>query len=135
MDGDKHPSDRGAVVCLFLTPFSHLRYPGEEGGTALANVLFGVTNPSGRMPVTVVESLAQLPEYLDLTMNRPPGRTHRYFTGVPMYPFGFGLSYSTVKYSDLTVVPYQVHSIDTLTIMINITHLSGPDLTDVIQVC
>ena len=69
------------------------RYPGEEGGTALANILFGATNPSGRMPITVVESIAQLPDYLDLHMGLAPGRTHRHFTGTPMYTFGYGLSY------------------------------------------
>jgi beta-glucosidase len=70
-------------------------YPGEEGGTALANILFGKVSPSGHLPVTFYRSLADLPAYDDYHM---AGRTYRYYNGPVEYPFGFGLSYTTFKY-------------------------------------
>jgi beta-glucosidase len=73
-------------------------YGGEEAGTAIAETLAGVNNPGGRLPVTFYESAAQLPPFTDYAMK---GRTYRYFTGAPLYPFGFGLSYSTFGYSGL----------------------------------
>ena len=73
-------------------------YPGQEGGTALADVLFGDYNPAGRLPVTFYKSVAQLPPFEDYKME---GRTYRYFKGEPLYPFGFGLSYTKFKYDNL----------------------------------
>ena len=71
-------------------------YGGEQGGTALAEVLFGVYNPSGKLPVTFYRSTDDLPDFLDYTMT---GRTYRYFKGQPLFPFGFGLSYTTFSTS------------------------------------
>ena len=71
-------------------------YPGEEGGTALADVLSGDCNPSGRLPVTFYSSIAQLPPFTDYSMFN---RTYRYLHEPPLFPFGFGLSYSTFSYS------------------------------------
>ncbi len=76
-------------------------YPGEEGGTAIADVLFGDYNPSGRLPVTFYKSVDQLPAFTEYAMK---GRTYRYFDGEPLYPFGFGLSYTTFAYSNLKAV-------------------------------
>ena len=73
-------------------------YPGEEGGTALADVLFGDYNPSGRLPVTFYTGVAQLPPFRDYAMT---ARTYRYFSGKPLYPFGSGLSYTRFSYGDL----------------------------------
>src|SRR5262245_55146623 len=73
-------------------------YPGEEGGTGLADILFGDYNPGGRLPVTFYKSIAQLPAFDAYGMQ---GRTYRYFRGKPLYPFGFGLSYTRFKYSNL----------------------------------
>jgi beta-glucosidase len=70
-------------------------YPGEQGGTALANILFGDENPSGRLPVTFYKSLDDLPPYDDYSMEN---RTYKYFKGEPLFPFGFGLSYTTFDY-------------------------------------
>ncbi|MBV9762152.1 MAG: glycoside hydrolase family 3 C-terminal domain-containing protein [Acidobacteriaceae bacterium] len=75
-------------------------YPGQEGGTAIARTLSGKNNPGGRLPVTFYKSVAQLPPFADYSMKN---RTYRYFSGDPLYPFGFGLSYSTFTYSDQTV--------------------------------
>ena len=73
-------------------------YPGEEGGAAVADVLFGDYNPAGRLPVTFYKSVEQLPPFEDYRMD---GKTYRYFKGEPLYPFGHGLSYTTFKYDDL----------------------------------
>jgi len=76
-------------------------YPGQEGGNAVADVLFGDYNPAGRLPVTYYKSVEQLPPFENYDME---GRTYKYFKGEPLYPFGFGLSYTTFKYSDLKLV-------------------------------
>jgi len=75
-------------------------YPGEEGGSAVAETLSGRNNPAGRLPVTFYKDITQLPPFEDYSMN---GRTYRYFKGTPLYPFGYGLSYSTFSYSGVTV--------------------------------
>jgi beta-glucosidase len=75
-------------------------YPGQEGGTAIAETLTGQNNPAGRLPVTFYQSTNDLPPFDEYSMKN---RTYRYFTGKPLYPFGYGLSYSTFQYSDLTV--------------------------------
>ena len=71
-------------------------YAGEQGGTALAEVLFGQYNPSGKLPVTFYRSTDDLPDFLDYTMRN---RTYRYFRGQPLFPFGYGLSYTTFDIS------------------------------------
>jgi beta-glucosidase len=74
-------------------------YPGEEGGTAVADTLSGKNNPAGRLPVTFYKDVSQIPPFEDYSMK---GRTYRYFEGAPLYPFGYGLSYTTFTYSGLT---------------------------------
>ncbi len=80
-------------------------YPGQAGGTALADVLFGDYNPAGRLPITFYKSDAQLPPIADYEMAK--GRTYRYFKDEPLYPFGYGLSYTSFTYSDLQMAPQQ----------------------------
>jgi beta-glucosidase len=80
-------------------------YPGEEGGAAIADVLFGDYNPAGRLPVTFYKSVDQLPPFDNYRMD---GRTYRFFKGEPLYPFGHGLSYTRFKYSGFTVSSPQV---------------------------
>ena len=75
-------------------------YPGEEGGAAVAETLSGKNNPAGRLPVTFYTGVNQLPNFEDYGM---ANRTYRYFNGKPLYPFGYGLSYTTFNYSDLSV--------------------------------
>jgi len=75
-------------------------YPGEEGGTAVADTLSGRNDPAGRLPVTFYKGDDQLPPFEDYSM---ANRTYRYFTGTPLYPFGYGLSYTKFSYSGLTV--------------------------------
>ncbi|MBH1939497.1 glycoside hydrolase family 3 C-terminal domain-containing protein [Mobilitalea sibirica] len=73
-------------------------YPGSEGGLAIAKILFGEVNPSGKLPVTFYEREEDLPDFLDYSMKN---RTYRYFEGKPLYPFGYGLSYTGFEYSNL----------------------------------
>ncbi|HEX2937168.1 MAG TPA: glycoside hydrolase family 3 C-terminal domain-containing protein [Bacteroidales bacterium] len=75
-------------------------YPGQAAGTAIADVIFGDYNPGGRLPVTVYKSANDLPAFRDYNME---GRTYRFFKGEPLYPFGYGLSYTTFEYSNLKV--------------------------------
>lgn len=75
-------------------------YPGEVGGTAVADVLYGDYNPAGRLPVTFYKNVGQLPDYEDYSMK---GRTYRYFEGTPLFPFGHGLSYTTFAYGKAEV--------------------------------
>lgn len=76
-------------------------YAGQAGGTAAANIIFGKTNPCGKLPVTFYHSIDELPPFEDYAMTN---RTYRYFEGTPLYPFGFGLSYSSYTYSDAAYV-------------------------------
>jgi len=82
-------------------------YPGEEGGTAIAETLAGDNNPGGRLPLTFYSSLSQIPPFEDYSMR---GRTYRYFTGKPLYGFGFGLSYTSFAYKNLEIAPLQVNA-------------------------
>ena len=75
-------------------------YPGQEGGTAIADVLFGEVNPSGKLPVTFYKNVDQLPDVEDYNME---GHTYRFFRGEPLYPFGYGLSYTTFAYGEAKV--------------------------------
>ncbi|MBN2753844.1 MAG: glycoside hydrolase family 3 C-terminal domain-containing protein [Candidatus Goldbacteria bacterium] len=75
-------------------------YPGQAGGAAIADIIFGAVNPSGKLPVTVYKNAKQLPAFENYDMK---GRTYRYFKGTPLYPFGHGLSYTKFKYTDLKI--------------------------------
>jgi len=77
-------------------------YPGQSGGLAVANVLTGKTNPAGRLPLTFYGSLDDLPPFDNYAM---AGRTYRYFAGKPVYPFGYGLSYTSFSYGPLKIQP------------------------------
>ena len=80
-------------------------YPGEEGGTAVAETLSGRNNPAGKLPVTFYKDLSQLPHFENYSMET---RTYRYFKGKPLYPFGYGLSYTTFQYSNLSLPAHAV---------------------------
>ncbi len=97
-------------------------YPGEFGGRAIAETLLGQNNPSGRLPVTFYTSLTELPAFTDYSMQN---RTYRYFTGKPLYGFGYGLSYTKFAYSKLALSSSTVHAGDTLTAKVEVRN-TGP---------
>ena len=78
-------------------------YPGPLGGRAVADVLFGSYNPGGKMPITTYYSTQDVPESINYNMSDPPGRTYRYFTKEPLIPFGYGLSYTVFRYTNLDI--------------------------------
>jgi beta-glucosidase len=96
-------------------------YPGEEGGTAIAQTLSGANNPSGHLPVTFYTGIDQLPPFEDYSMK---GRTYRYFTGKPLYPFGHGLSYTRFVYSSLKVAP-RLKAGDDLQVDVTVRNIGG----------
>jgi beta-glucosidase len=106
-----------------------LWYPGEEGGTALADVLFGDYNPAGRLPVTFYKSVDQLPPFEDYNMK---GRTYRYFEGEPLYPFGYGLSYAKFKYQNLSV-PREVRAGEAAKISVEVQNVGKSPGDEVVQ--
>jgi len=108
----------------------HAWYPGEEGGTAIADVLFGDYNPAGRLPVTFYKSVADLPAFSDYNMQ---GRTYRFFKGNPLYPFGFGLSYTTFKYSKLTPTSTRVKAGESLQITVDVQNVGSLSGDEVVQ--
>jgi len=93
-------------------------YPGEEGGSAIADVIFGDYNPSGRLPVTFVKSIDQLPDFEDYSMEN---RTYRYMQDAPLYPFGYGLSYTTFDYASLTLDQSTVDTETDFTVKVSVT--------------
>ena len=91
-------------------------YPGQAGGTAVADVLFGDYNPAGRLPVTFYKSVEDLPEFDNYDMQ---GRTYKYFNGEALYPFGFGMSYTTFEYQDLQI-PEKISAGDNISLSVKI---------------
>jgi beta-glucosidase len=106
-------------------------YPGEEGGTAIAETLAGVNNPAGRLPVTFYTSVNDLPPFDDYAMK---GRTYRYFEGQPLYPFGFGLSYSTFAYSNAKVSAPTLKAGNELQVDVDVKNTSAVAGDEVVQV-
>lgn len=106
-----------------------LWYPGEAGGTALADVLSGAANPSGRLPVTFYKATTDLPAFVDYGMKE---RTYRYFTGTPLWGFGHGLSYTTFGYDRVTAAA-SVASGQPLTVTARVTNSGKRDGEEVVQ--
>lgn len=105
-------------------------YPGMEGGRAVADILFGDLSPSGKLPVTFPKSVAQLPPFDDYSMT---GRTYRYMNAEPLYPFGFGLSYSTFEYTNLQLEQSTVVLGNSLRLNFSLTNCGPREATEVAQ--
>ena len=105
-------------------------YSGEEGGAAIAETLAGVNNPAGRLPVTFYKSVADLPAFEDYSMSH---RTYRYFTGAPLYPFGYGLNYSKFEYSNLKLSSNSLRAGDLLNVEADVRNVSSRDGDEVVE--
>jgi beta-glucosidase len=105
-------------------------YAGEEGGTAVAQTLSGKNNPAGRLPVTFYTGIEQLPSFEDYAMK---GRTYRYFEGKPLYPFGYGLSYTKFSYRGLRLPKKAIKAGDLLTAEVTVTNTGGREGDEVVQ--
>jgi beta-glucosidase len=105
-------------------------YPGEEGGTAIAETLAGDNNPAGRLPLTFYASLSQLPSFEDYSMK---GRTYRYFTGKPLYGFGYGLSYSTFGYSNVKAASASVKAGESVNVEADVKNTSATAGDEVVE--
>ncbi|HET9279377.1 MAG TPA: glycoside hydrolase family 3 C-terminal domain-containing protein, partial [Flavitalea sp.] len=104
-------------------------YAGQSAGTAIADVLFGDYNPAGRLPVTFYRSDADLPDFNDYSMEN---RTYRYFKGQPLYPFGYGLSYTTFKYDQLKL-PATGKAGNKIVVSVRVTNTGKKDGDEVVQ--
>jgi len=105
-------------------------YPGEEGGAAVADVLSGDFNPSGRLPVTFYTGINQLPPFEDYST---AARTYRYFTGTPLYPFGFGLSYTSFTYTNAHVDHEQIAATDELNASVTVKNSGTKEGDEVVE--
>ena len=105
-------------------------YPGEQGGNAVAEVLFGDYNPGGRLPLTYYNSLDELPAFDDYSVKN---RTYQYFEGKPLYEFGYGLSYTTFEYSDISIQPAIVTQVQPVTVRCKVTNTGKRAGDEVVQ--
>jgi len=142
---DRNPEDRKPLIAIVtggspvdLSKVQELAdavlyvwYPGEEGGTAIADVLFGDVSPSGRLPITFPKSLDQLPAYDDYSME---GRTYKYMNGEPMYPFGFGLSYTQFEYSNATLDKTELSAEESVSLEVTVKNTGNVKSDEVVQV-
>jgi beta-glucosidase len=112
----------GAIVQAF--------YPGQAGGTAIAEVLFGDVNPAGRLPVTFPRTTDDLPPFVDYSMK---GRTYRYLEAEPLYPFGYGLSYTAFQYSELAVSSVRLAAGEELEVSVVVTNSGKRAGDEVVQ--
>jgi len=108
-------------------------YQGEEGGTAVGDILFGDYNPSGKLPLTFYKSLSDLPDFENYSM---AGRTYRYFDKPVLYPFGYGLSYSTFNFDSISIPNKKIKlcRMDTISILFSLTNTSGRTGSEVAQI-
>ncbi len=105
-------------------------YPGEEGGNAIADVIFGKSPVAGKLPVTFPKSLDQLPPYEDYSMK---GRTYRYMTEEPLYPFGFGLTFSPFEYGEISISSGTIKRDGEVSVTVPITNTGTIDSDEVVQ--
>ena len=105
-------------------------YPGEQGGNAVADVIFGDVAPSGHLPITFPKNVEQLPAFDDYSMK---GRTYKYMTKEPMYPFGFGLSYTTSEFSNISSNLSKVKKDGDVTISVDVKNNGNVNFEEVIQ--
>lgn len=108
-------------------------YPGQRGGDAVADVLFGDYNPAGRLPITFYSSTDELGDFKDYNMRAGKGFTYRYYSGEALYPFGHGLSYTKFEYSNLKVDKTLINSKDEITVTVDLKNKGKRDGEEVVQ--
>ncbi|MDR0784841.1 MAG: glycoside hydrolase family 3 C-terminal domain-containing protein [Treponema sp.] len=136
--------NRGKPVVLVLTGGSAVAvpediadailyawYPGERGGTAVADVIFGDVSPSGRLPITIPASTDQLPPYEDYSMR---SRTYRYMKEKPLFPFGFGLSYTTFRFDSIELSEKSIAVGGSVTVSVTVSNTGARDADESIQI-
>ncbi|MDR2149263.1 MAG: glycoside hydrolase family 3 C-terminal domain-containing protein [Spirochaetaceae bacterium] len=136
--------NRGKPLVLILTGGSPIAVPddiadailfvwysGQAGGTAIADIIFGDIVPSGKLPITFPTSTAQLPPFEDYALK---GRTYRYMTEKPLYPFGFGLSYTTFSFDSLTLDKKELRRGESVTATVKLTNTGSRDAEEVVQI-
>ena len=105
-------------------------YPGQAAGDAIADVIFGDYNPGGKLPVTFYKSVDQLPPFTDYSMI---DRTYRYFKGEPLYPFGYGLSYTTFEFKNLKLIKSSINKGESTSVLIDVTNTGKIPGDEVVQ--
>jgi len=136
--------EAGKKIILVLTGGSPIAFPediadavifawysGESGGKAVADIIFGDTVPSGKLPITFPASTSQLPPYADYSMK---GRTYRYMTEKPLYPFGFGLSYTTFRFDSITLSSSSLSAGGFVKAAVAVTNTGKRDADEVVQI-
>ncbi len=118
-------------VARFATAILYVWYPGEEGGNAVADILYGDAVPAGRLPITIPENVDQLPPFEDYSMEE---RTYRYMSEEPLYPFGFGLSYTTFSYGGLELDKTTVRKGEPIELSVRVTNTGKVAADEVAQV-
>ncbi len=106
-------------------------YPGEEGGRAIADVIFGNYNPSGKLPMTFYKSISQLPPFYNYDVRR--GRTYMYLKEKPLFPFGYGLSYTNFKYSNLVIRPKSISPTGSVHVTVDVKNIGTREGTAVVE--
>ena len=118
-------------ISKYVDAIIYAWYLGEQGGNAIADIIFGDVNPSGKLPITIPESLSHLPDYIDYNMDN---RTYKFTNHKPMYPFGFGLSYSSFDYSDLSLKKNKINIGDSIELNFEVFNNSNIPGEEVVQV-
>jgi beta-glucosidase len=118
------------AIALYADAVIMAWYPGEQGGNALADLIFGAVSPSGHLPVTFYKSINNVPDYKDYSMK---GRTYRYYDGPVQYPFGFGLSYTSFEYQLMDKLKSKYKTTDTITVNLQIKNNGAMDGDEVVQ--
>ncbi len=118
-------------VSNYVDAIIYAWYLGEQGGNAIADIIFGDVNPSGKLPITIPKALSDLPEYSDYNMDN---RTYRFYRNKPMYPFGYGLSYSKFIYSNLKIDKKKIKKGTPIKLNFDIQNISNISGEEVIQV-
>ncbi|MGN6369383.1 MAG: glycoside hydrolase family 3 C-terminal domain-containing protein [Phycisphaerae bacterium] len=109
-------------------------YPGQMGGKAIADVLFGDYNPGGKLPLTFYSATNDLPSFLSYDMNAGHGRTYRYYRGTPLWPFGYGLSYTNFTYGQPLVSTAEVSPNDGIWVTLDVSNTGDRDGEEVVQI-